>query len=55
MRDDVLVIWDHGEVQLKELLKCMNVKEERIEFTLEIKKVGASPPILGYENIPVPE
>ena len=30
MRDDVLIIWDHGEEKLDELLGYLNVHEERI-------------------------
>ena len=35
MRDDVFIIWDHGEKKLLELLSHVNGQEKRIQFTIE--------------------
>jgi len=35
MRDDVLIVWDHGEEKLEEMLGYLNEHEERIQFTIE--------------------
>ena len=43
MRDDVLIIWDHGEEKLDELLWYSNVHEERIQFTIEKEVDGVLP------------
>ena len=33
--DDILIIWDHGEEVLDEMLDYLNQHEERIQFTIE--------------------
>ncbi|CAM9923772.1 unnamed protein product, partial [Heterosigma akashiwo] len=41
MRDDVFIIWDHGEEKLQELLSHVNGgQEKRIQFTMEREKNG---------------
>ena len=43
MRDDVLIIWEHGEESLDEMLGYLNIHEKRIQFTIEKEKDGVLP------------
>ena len=38
-----MIIWDHGEEKLDELLGYLNVHEERIQFTIEKEVDGVLP------------
>ncbi len=35
MRDDVFIIWDHGEEKLQELLSDVNGQEKQVQFTIK--------------------
>ena len=38
MRDDIFIIWEHGEFAFEDFKKYLNEKEPRIEFTMEDEK-----------------
>ena len=43
MRDDILIIWEHGEEKLEEMLGYLNQHEKRIQFTVEKEINGILP------------